>query len=231
MVFLFQNCSVVNPGADGRSASDLSLASSIALTSAAMKVLNTKCVGCHNSNIAEGNISGITDLNYLLYYRLVIPGQPDISDLIRVIKDGSMPPSGPLSVEEIEAVSKWVLSGLIDGGGVILPGGGAPLEAKFSILQTRIFNNRCVSCHRPGATAGGVNMSTYAGVSAALARIVPAVRRPGANFMPAGGTRLTVEEDARQRLGRYWIGRVPRHRYPAPLCRVLSGAAGHLTRH
>jgi len=203
MIIMFQNCSVISPGRDDGSLSASSKSDDAALLERkAMSILSGRCVSCHNPQIAEGGIENITDINYLLYYRLVIPGQPEISDLISVIKEGTMPPGQPLRNDELEALNQWILSGLVDeSGGVGLPGGGGVLEARYSSIQTRIFNIRCVSCHSGANPPDGINLTAYAGAravvtpgNAANSRLMLALRRPGADFMPRNGTRLSAEE-------------------------------------
>jgi hypothetical protein len=79
-------------------------------------VLNKRCASCHNPQNAQGDISNITDINYLLYYRLVIPGQPEISDIMQSIKGGSMPPDGQITSDEVAELSEWILNGLTSTG-------------------------------------------------------------------------------------------------------------------
>lgn len=196
LIISFQNCSAINsPNSEESLASGLS--ESDLLGQKAMDVLSRRCESCHNPDNAKGDISNIMDLNYLLFYRLVIPGQPEISDIIRVIKEGSMPPSGGISNAELSALSEWIQNGLVDNGtGVTLPGGTGQIEPKFSSLQTRLFNTKCVSCHNPANQQGGTDLSTFAGVKASVNanRLVASVERAGANYMPRNGARLSTDE-------------------------------------
>lgn len=197
---LFQNCSVVSPPKASDS-SEASFNESAILGEKAMDIIQARCAGCHNPANPEGGISDIADLNYLLFYRLVIPGQPEISDLIRVIKEGTMPPSGNFSNAELEALNEWILKGLIEGEtSVTLPGGSAVLEDKFSSIQLKILNSRCVTCHNANRSDGGVDLSDYTAVmrevqagNPAGSALVTAVERTN-NFMPLGGARLTTDE-------------------------------------
>lgn len=196
LIISFQNCSAINSPNSQESLST-GMSQSDVLGQKALDVISRRCERCHNPENAKGDISNIMDLNYLLYYRLVIPGQPEISDIIRVIKEGSMPPSGGLTNAELNDLSEWIQNGLVDNGsGVTLPGGSGQIEAKFSSLQTRLFNTKCVGCHNPGNISGNTDLSTYAGVKAAVNanRLVAAVERTGANFMPRNGSRLSTEE-------------------------------------
>lgn len=77
-------------------------------------ILIEHCAECHDGGAKAGGIDSITDLKWLLDSDAVIPGDPDASLLIhRITSEGTpMPPSGagdPLSVEEIELISNWIL--------------------------------------------------------------------------------------------------------------------------
>jgi hypothetical protein len=211
LIVSFQNCSAVR-SANGDGNSSKSLSEQDVLGKEAMEILSAKCLTCHNPDKPEGGISDITDLNFLLYYRLVIPGQPEISDLLRVIKEGSMPPGGSLSTSELQSLNRWILEGLIDdSGNIALPGGSAALEPRFSSIKTRILNTKCLGCHSGANLSGGVDLSTYAAVTANNiaragnpngSRLVTSVERVTNNFMPRGGARLPTEDIA---IIRQWI--------------------------
>tara|TARA_B110001454_G_scaffold64823_1_gene62958 strand:- start:2969 stop:3691 length:723 start_codon:yes stop_codon:yes gene_type:complete len=198
LVVSFQNCSVV--GSANSSKSSKSSSENDILGAQALEILSSKCLTCHNPDKPEGGISDITDLNFLLYYRLVIPGQPEISDLIRVIKEGSMPPGGGVSTDDLAALNKWILEGLIDdSGNVAIPDGSATLEAKYSSIKTRIINTKCLGCHSGATPSGGVDLTTYANTVAnniAIAgnpngsRLVTSMQRAGNDFMPRNGARI-----------------------------------------
>lgn len=195
----FQNCSAINaPNGLDQSASNVS--ESELMGQQAMEILSRRCESCHNPDNAKGDITDIMDINYLLYYRLVIPGQPEISDLIRVVKEGSMPPNGSLSNEELSLLTNWIQNGLVDNGkGVTLPDASVPLQAKYGSLQVSLFNVKCVSCHNPANLSGNTDLSVYNGVKAAVNanRLIASIERPGANFMPRNGARLSADEIAK----------------------------------
>ncbi|MBL7545378.1 MAG: c-type cytochrome [Bdellovibrionaceae bacterium] len=206
MIVSFQNCSAVR-SANGDAKTSRSLSEQDLLGKQAMEVLSAKCLTCHNPDKPEGGISDITDLGSLLYYRLVIPGQPEISDVIRVIKDGSMPPNGGVSLNELAALNTWIMEGLIDdAGSVTLPAESAALEPTYSSIKIRIINTKCLTCHgNNGVVQGGVNLTTYAGTVANNiarandpngSRLVQAITRPGNDFMPRNGARLNADEIA-----------------------------------
>lgn len=211
LVVSFQNCSMVGQ-ANSSSKSAKALSESDVLGAQALEILSAKCLSCHNPDKPEGGISDITDLNFLLYYRLVIPAQPEISDVIRVIKDGTMPPGGGVSTTELQALNRWILEGLIDdSGNVAIPDGSATLEARYSSIKTRIINTKCLGCHSGGNPSGGIDLTTYANTVAnniaragnpGGSRIVNALERPGNDFMPRNGARLPASDIA---IVRQWI--------------------------
>lgn len=210
-VLSFQNCSAVGQ-ANGSSTSNKSMSEADVLGAQALEILSAKCLTCHNPDKPEGGISDITDLNFLLYYRLVIPAQPEISDIIRVIKDGSMPPGGGISTDELQALNRWILEGLIDdSGNVAIPDGSATLEPRYSSIKTRIINTRCLGCHSGGNPSGGVDLTTHASTVAnniaragnpGGSRLVTSLERTGNDFMPRNGARLPASDIA---IIRQWI--------------------------
>ncbi|MBL7554560.1 MAG: hypothetical protein JNM24_01965 [Bdellovibrionaceae bacterium] len=210
LVVSFQNCSAVGSASSSKSAK-LSSENDI-LGAQALEILSAKCLTCHNPDKPEGGISDITDLNFLLYYRLVIPGQPEISDVIRVIKEGSMPPGGGVSVSDLAALNRWILEGLIDdSGNVAIPDGSATLEPRYSSIKTRIINTKCLGCHSGANLSGGVDLTTYATTVAnniaragnpGGSRLVTSMERTGNDFMPRNGARIPASDIA---IVRQWI--------------------------
>lgn len=206
--FLFQNCSVVSTSTGGSGRDDLgSLSQSSVLTSKAMSILTNKCSFCHNESVPQGGIASVTDVNYLLFNRIVIPGQPDISDLIRVIREGSMPPTGTqVTTSELDTLTQWVQSGLNDVGvpqgqvpaptPVPTPTPGTQLTATYSSLASKIFTPKCVGCHNATNADAGVNLSTYNSVRtiALGGKLYSSVSTTGSGYMPKGGARLTSAE-------------------------------------
>lgn len=207
LIVSFQNCSAVR-SANEESKLSLSASEQEVLGKEAMGILSAKCLTCHNPDTAEGGIADITDLNYLLFYRLVIPAQPEISDIIRVIKEGTMPPRGGITTNELQILNKWILEGLTDSdGNVTLPGGSSPLEPTFASIKTRIFNTKCLGCHGATLQRDGISFETYESTIAVAnvvnpgnpgtSRLVTSVERTGADYMPnGGGARLNEAEKA-----------------------------------
>ena len=112
-VMIFTSCSYLEP-------SSTYLLPSIpeaSLGSLQKNLFGPKCLNCHNSNFALGNYDLSTYAGIMSGGR-VIPGDPNNSLLMQRVKDGTMPPSGPLSEQEIDSIEAWILAGAppIDNG-------------------------------------------------------------------------------------------------------------------
>ncbi|MBI3209488.1 MAG: hypothetical protein HYZ37_11390 [Candidatus Solibacter usitatus] len=84
-------------------------------------ILKRRCLACHNQQLNNGGIS-FQDRASLLksgrHGRLVVPGKPDESYLLRTLshKDEiKMPPGIPLSRKEILVIRKWIEQGAVLG--------------------------------------------------------------------------------------------------------------------
>jgi mono/diheme cytochrome c family protein len=87
----------------------------------ARAVFVARCAGCHGPDVPKpkGRINYVTDLAKLANNReLVIPGEPDQSELWVVVRRGEMPPTdsprGPLSDVEKETIRAWIAAGAPD---------------------------------------------------------------------------------------------------------------------
>ena len=88
-----------------------------ALAAEVMGIFHEHCYKCHKFNVAKG---GIKILNYRLLVnvrKVVVPGQPEESELYKLITstddDARMPPSEerPLPPEAIATIRAWILEG------------------------------------------------------------------------------------------------------------------------
>jgi len=78
-------------------------------------VLTRRCLPCHNRDLNNANLSFQDPATVR---RTVVPGQPDKSMLIQVLKhEGQiqMPPGPPLPKKEIDALREWVRQGAVWG--------------------------------------------------------------------------------------------------------------------
>ncbi|MDQ2944436.1 MAG: hypothetical protein M3Y27_00560 [Acidobacteriota bacterium] len=85
-------------------------------------ILTRHCLGCHNRELDDGNIS-FEDRATLLKDRssggaAVIPGKPEDSPLIRAIRhngDIRMPPGKKLPSRDITILTEWIRRGAVWG--------------------------------------------------------------------------------------------------------------------
>ena len=84
-------------------------------------ILTKRCLGCHNNELNDGNISFLNRTSLLKggpRGPAVVPGQPEKSLLIRAVHhdgDVRMPPGPKLSVREISILTEWIARGAIWG--------------------------------------------------------------------------------------------------------------------
>lgn len=107
-----------------------------------------KCLGCHSQGGGDGGVNLVSFQSIKLYL-------PDIERV--AIKEMSMPPGGPLSVNERELLSAWIKAGAPEistgqGPAAIPPGPvpAIPLAPNFESLKANIFQQKCMGCHFTG---------------------------------------------------------------------------------
>ena len=145
MTLLFQNCG--SPTAVQYGNTDQSSFANV--QNAAVAILNNKCYSCNNPANASGNVQDITNVDYLIYSRLIVAGEPEISPVITQITTGVMPPAPntALSGSEIDTLKKWVtgLSASGSTGGTLPP--AQTIQATYTDLKAKVFTPLCVTCH------------------------------------------------------------------------------------
>ena len=82
------------------------------------RIFVTRCYECHKFDVAQGGIKILNHRLLLTVRKVVVPGQPDESELFRLISaaedDASLMPPLPqkrLPATEVEAVRRWILAG------------------------------------------------------------------------------------------------------------------------
>lgn len=92
--------------------------------------LEARCADCHRPDAADAKARRFFDFARDLErvaVEIVVPGEPDLSELWLSIDNGSMPPedsaTGPLGADEREAIRAWIA-------------GGAPLTAAPTVAPT-----------------------------------------------------------------------------------------------
>lgn len=193
----FQNCAKKDITNEGATASTQAVAQA-----KSVELLQQKCSSCHSgtnayANAVPGNdaITDITNVDYLLSTRLIIPGEPDISPLFQMIQSADMPPGQPLSVSEVTLIKEWIA----DFNKQETTGGGGlqtiALGPTFNSLKVNVFLSKCYSCH----ATRGVKLDTYASVSGAINNnnLRGRVAGTSGNVMPPmGSAQLTAQEKA-----------------------------------
>lgn len=157
IIVSFQNCAVVSSDSEADQAAIAASADQADLRSKAMNIISNRCASCHNSTNPQGGIDYITDVNLLLYYRLVIPGDPQHSELYTEIQSGRMPIGKPLSQAESKVIFDWIQDGFKGSTPVAQPVAKCmTLGPTFDCIKNTLVANKCLNCH--------ANFNTYAGV-------------------------------------------------------------------
>jgi mono/diheme cytochrome c family protein len=85
------------------------------LSNDARHILETRCFECHGQNTRGrtadfGGFGSVLDTATLIERDEITPGSPDHSNLFVRVRDGQMPPQGPLSPEEVQTLGRWITS-------------------------------------------------------------------------------------------------------------------------
>jgi hypothetical protein len=105
IVFLFQACGYLG----GSKAQMLSISEGT-FASVRTAVFDMKCTSCHSGATPSAGYD-LSTYDGVMSGGRVIPYEPQNSLLLQKMKDGSMPPGGGLSSNDIAAVEEWILSG------------------------------------------------------------------------------------------------------------------------
>src|SRR5258708_671707 len=82
-----------------------------------MQLLQANCLACHNQEKHKGGLQFTSQAALLKGAdsgKVVIPGKPDKSNLLKVLSpdsDPHMPPKSQFSTKEIELVRNWIAAG------------------------------------------------------------------------------------------------------------------------
>ncbi len=198
-MLFFQNC---GKPTDLQFSASIDLGSQSGRQDAAIQIMTKNCSSCHSTTIMNGNVGDLTDIQYLTYSRLIIPGEPEISPVITQITQGLMPQGRPgLSGTEVDVLKSWI-KGLANDGG----NGGAPVEVpvdpKYSVLAAQVFGSRCVTCHanrnyKFGSYTDVLRSVTPGDAANSLLYQVVTVGRTGGK-MPQGGALSSAQVKAIQ---------------------------------
>lgn len=119
-----------------------------------------KCKNCHSWTTSYPALMAAVGKNG---QHLVIAGSPSSSSLYTLVDAGKMPKDGArLHQSRVDALAAWIQHGANQGSRVITPD---PIkELNFRVLTSKIFKNRCNTCHGGDGEAFYVDFTTYEGV-------------------------------------------------------------------
>lgn len=141
--------------------------------------------GCHDSKSKQEGY--VLDSWENITKRGIKPGFPNDSKIYEEIASGDMPPGGSLPAEQVSLIARWIKEGANNTANCNSCD-SAVFDYKTAI--SGIMTTNCTGCHSGSNASGGIDLSTYTGVStvALNGRLVGAVTQaPGFIAMPPGG--------------------------------------------
>jgi uncharacterized membrane protein len=161
-------------------------------------ILNSSCAvsGCHDS---KSKVEGLDFSNYSGAYNTSNPGQPQSSDLYKVITSTGkkqMPPNGYPSLDsmQLSMIYKWILQGAKNE--ICTDNASCDTtNAKYSTTISSILKTNCVGCHNSTNTSGGIDISNYSEVNNLVSngKLVGTINfKSGYSQMPPSGTQLSL---------------------------------------
>jgi mono/diheme cytochrome c family protein len=195
VAFFYQNCALVSSPLKTPASEQAKLEASVSTDQKAMGILATKCMSCHNAENPQGYLD-VTDINSMLYYRHIVPGEPGLSNVFYEVSQGNMPPSSEeqLTQKEIDILADWINNAFKGDINASLPT-GPPLTPNFSVISSQILRPVCIGCHS-GNNPEGIRLDSYSGVIAVLSpgnsgasRLYQSIiGAPGVERMPQRGS-------------------------------------------
>ncbi len=160
---------VVGPDVD----IDLNPDSEVSYDGLKAAVLETNCLGCHNSNRARGGIDLSSYESTLSATsesgKVVTVNDSSASTLYLEVFNGTMPPRSSLSEEQIALVKKWIDTGAKKSS-AMTPHPSEPVEPEVDFktldvdyvnLKKFILQDKCLGCHKTDRAKAEVDLSTY----------------------------------------------------------------------
>lgn len=172
LLVAYQNCSGGKKG-DGGGTGDFASEQAV-VSNRALTILATKCSSCHDSTIKAGGVD-VLNLDEMLARGVVVPNEPLLSLVFTKVQSGEMPPTGPLSITEIQAISDWIQLGFATAPviGTLPVGTVIPLAPTYASIYANILSRRCLGCHNAGNLSGGNSFATYASTMNTVQRTLP----------------------------------------------------------
>lgn len=172
-----------------------------------LPLLNSRCGMCHSpDNPADGVV--LTSYNAVMNSDVVEAVDPGESDLWERITETDpdkvmpKPPASPLSQEQKDLIRKWIEQGAQN---ISCDNGCDTSVVTWTATIQPLINSRCVGCHQGASPGGGINLSTYSGVSsiAANGSLMGAVQhQPSFSPMPKNQPQMPACDIAKLRI---WV--------------------------
>lgn len=126
-----------------------------------------RCTNCHGAwaNSTSSSYAEVMSMTAASGKKYVVPGDPEASALFSEINSGRMPKNGAkLSQNRIQGLVMWIQQGALEGGvSVKPPPPQGSEELDFQLINKKIIQPYCISCHSPSGEADYVDFSTYQG--------------------------------------------------------------------
>ncbi len=165
-----------------------------------LPIINSSCAvsGCHDA----GSEESLTDYNKIMEF--VTPFKPNSSKIYKMITTTSIlmefmppPPRSPLTQDQIDLISIWILQGAENNTCPEPPCDTANISFSGTIFP--IIQNYCYGCHSGGNPGGGISLTNYDQVKAAGAippgnpgSLLGAINHSNGNIpMPQNGNQLS----------------------------------------
>ncbi len=110
----------------------------------AMDVLSRRCITCHQKDKASGGLNLSLRSLALSHSQALVVGKPQLSQVLKRVKAGTMPPNGKLPESEVAILEKWIAEGASYAGEplkVFVPG-KKPLWSFLPVKPTTMPSSR-----------------------------------------------------------------------------------------
>jgi hypothetical protein len=120
-----------------------------------LPLITSNCAGsgCHDDTTKADGVQ-LTDFQNIRTTGEIVPGNPSESKMFKEMAKGDMPPSGKLSQDILDKISKWIAQGAKNN---YCNSVCDSTTFKYSADISKIINNNCMSCHASGTTKIGTH--------------------------------------------------------------------------
>ncbi|HVM89744.1 MAG TPA: hypothetical protein VMT76_16260 [Puia sp.] len=160
-----------------------------------LPLLNSSCAtsGCHDGK-SSGDAGQYTLNTYTGIMKIVKAGNPTGSKLVSIISGGQMPPKGhpAVTATQLDLIKTWISQGALNNSCTQKSCDTSNVTYSNSVVP--ILQTYCTGCHGGSSPSGGVDLTTYSGVSAEVSNGKlwgDISHASGYNAMPLGGSSLS----------------------------------------